>query len=85
MGIFEKYRFDPDHHLGLGDIRLTIAQQEEIEARIAKLEEALKELGNEKNWYCDDEPIEWGWRWLRISNPIEIARNALRGGEERGK
>lgn len=27
---FEELRFDKNHHLGLGDIRLTIAQQEEI-------------------------------------------------------
>ena len=27
---FERLRFDPNHHTGLGDIRLTIAQQEEI-------------------------------------------------------
>ena len=27
---FERLRFDPNHHIGLGDIRLTIAQQEEI-------------------------------------------------------
>jgi hypothetical protein len=27
---FEQMRFDKNHHLGLGDIRLTIAQQEEI-------------------------------------------------------
>ena len=27
---FEKLRFDKDHHQGLGDIRLTLAQQEEI-------------------------------------------------------
>ena len=27
---FERLRFDKAHHLGLGDIRLTIAQQEEI-------------------------------------------------------
>ena len=27
---FEQLRFDKNHHLGLGDIRLTIAQQEEI-------------------------------------------------------
>lgn len=27
---FHTLRFDPNHHLGLGDIRLTIAQQEEI-------------------------------------------------------
>lgn len=27
---FSKLRFDKNHHLGMGDIRLTIAQQEEI-------------------------------------------------------
>jgi len=27
---FEQMRFDKNHHLGLGDIRLTITQQEEI-------------------------------------------------------
>lgn len=27
---FEQLRFDKNHHLGLGDIKLTIAQQEEI-------------------------------------------------------
>jgi len=27
---FRQLRFDKNHHLGLGDIRLTIAQQEEI-------------------------------------------------------
>lgn len=28
--IFSRNRHDPNHHLGLGDIRLTIAQQKEI-------------------------------------------------------
>ena len=27
---FEQLRFDKNHHLGLGDIKLTIGQQEEI-------------------------------------------------------
>lgn len=27
---FKQLRFDKNHHLGLGDIRLTIAQQDEI-------------------------------------------------------
>ena len=36
---FEKLRFDKDHHTELGDIRLTIGQQEEI---IKIFEEALK-------------------------------------------
>ena len=28
--LFEQMRFDKNHHLGMGDIRLTIGQQEEI-------------------------------------------------------
>lgn len=36
---FEKLRFDRAHHLGLGDIRLTMAQQEE-----------LLELGFDTDW-----------------------------------
>lgn len=31
---FMQMRLDPDHHLGLGDIRLTIAQQEELVAKL---------------------------------------------------
>ena len=27
---FDELRKDPDHHLGLGDIRLTVAQQDEL-------------------------------------------------------
>ena len=36
---FEELRFDENHHLGLGDIRLTIAQQNEI---LDILEELVK-------------------------------------------
>ena len=34
---FTKLRHDPNHHLGLGDIRLTVAQQHEIEVMYNKL------------------------------------------------
>ncbi len=34
---FKKLRFDNDHHLGSGDIRLTISQQEEIIELVKKL------------------------------------------------
>lgn len=33
---FNNLRFDKSHHLGLGDIRITIAQQEEIINKIKK-------------------------------------------------
>ena len=35
--MFDALRNDPQHHLGLGDIRLTIAQQDEILAMISPL------------------------------------------------
>jgi hypothetical protein len=35
---FDKLRHDKNHHLGLGDIRLTVAQQQEIEAMFERLE-----------------------------------------------
>ena len=34
---FKKLRFDKNHHLGLGDIRITIYQQEEIEKEFERL------------------------------------------------
>ena len=50
--LFHELRHDKNHHLGLGDIRLTVGQQEEIEAMFAALEaerDALKmELVNER-------------------------------------
>lgn len=34
---FHELRHDPAHHLGLGDVRLTIDQQEEIETTVNSL------------------------------------------------
>lgn len=39
---FKKLRFDKNHHLGLGDIRLTIAQQEEIIKEFKKMKKEIK-------------------------------------------
>jgi len=44
---FKELRFDKNHHLGLGDVRLTIAMQEEIDVHVAKLRKALKLASNE--------------------------------------
>ena len=41
---FENLRFDEDFHLGLGDIRLIVGMQEEIEAEFSQIQSALKEL-----------------------------------------
>jgi len=41
---FHDLRFNKKHHLGLGDIRLTIAQQEEICNEWAKMVKHIKEL-----------------------------------------
>lgn len=39
--LFRSYRFDPTMHLGLGDIRLTVADQEDIMYYVASLEKKL--------------------------------------------
>ena len=44
---FNNLRFDLKHHLGLGDIRLTIGQQEEILAAIAEKDRRIEELEEE--------------------------------------
>jgi hypothetical protein len=54
---FEKLRFDNNNHLGLGDLRLTVSQQEEVVNEVKILCEEgigllLKLLPVEK--YCDD-------------------------------
>lgn len=41
MIIFQALRHDPAHRLGPGDIRLTIGQQEEIEAAIQHAREEM--------------------------------------------
>jgi hypothetical protein len=45
---FGPLRLDKDHHLGLGDIRLTVGQQEEIAARFARALEEAEILGKDK-------------------------------------
>ena len=55
---FKALRFDENHHLGLGDIRLTIGQQEEIEAEIERLRAALLVMCAEVDIYnldCADQ------------------------------
>lgn len=39
---FEKLRLDENHHLGLGDIRLTMSQQEEIISKVRALEDLIE-------------------------------------------
>ncbi len=38
---FKKLRFDDKFHLGMGDVRLTIGMQEEIEEHIQALKEII--------------------------------------------
>ncbi len=48
---FNALRFDSAHHLGLGDIRLTIAQQEDIAARVEAAEAEVQRL-RQGLWDC---------------------------------
>lgn len=43
---FSKLRHDPDHHLGLGDIRITIGMQEEI-LRMCNTEQYITATDNQ--------------------------------------
>jgi len=47
---FHDLRFNKNHHLGLGDIRLTIGQQKEICKEWAKMNKKL--LQSESQNYC---------------------------------
>lgn len=47
---FHDLRFDKKHHLGLGDIRLTLDQQKEICSEWTKMMKRIKEL---EEWYDD--------------------------------
>ena len=53
---FQKLRHNPKHHLGLGDVRITVAQQEAIEQRIAELEAEL--TTSRKEWNSLLEKVE---------------------------
>lgn len=77
--IFHDLRFDKYHHLGLGDIRLTLGHQEEIaelyDARIRLLETALSTAAYHWREWMDEargiHPLddssndEWRDDWLK--------------------
>jgi hypothetical protein len=54
---FKKLRFDKDHHLGAGDIRLTLGQQEEIEAMYRDAREMPGGAFCPVDTYCKETPI----------------------------
>lgn len=43
---FHKLRHDKNHHLGMGDVRITMAQQDELEAMLVALEKTHDLLSN---------------------------------------
>ena len=45
---FNALRHNPNHHLGLGDIRLTVAQQDEIEWQLSRLAGELARVEDAK-------------------------------------
>ena len=74
--IFKEYRFNEKHHLGLGDIRLTIAQQNEInDATQALLRVARAAYAYD---YCNDDDVERKKRLLlRLREAIKEAKHLL--------
>ena len=91
---FKELRHDPDHHLGLGDVRITVAQQDAIDAQIERLEATVDRLEAELK---DTVPIEYhdalvqGWcelsnGWQQMvsdrNNHIEQLESAMKGQNE---
>ena len=78
--IFDALRNDPQHHLGLGDIRLTIAQQDEILAMFSPLppaegvDEILQMLYSALNHDYDMDGFGNGYE-AGIRKCIEIVEN----------
>ena len=93
---FKLLRFDPKHHLGLGDIRLTMAQQEELEAdnqrqaeEIEKYREALEsanEMCRSAASIAERKGYETNWEAFRIKNykSLELQQAALTKTEVKG-
>lgn len=79
---FQQLRFDPNHHLGLGDIRLTLAQQEEI---VALIEQKLNKHGvNAKRPKTKTENNNGGGYIGEALNSLESVRPRVpkrRGGK----
>jgi hypothetical protein len=74
---FLKLRFDKNHHLGLGDIRLTLAQQDELIAAFApKMEDAERYLWLKAN-HLQTGPDSW----IRTGDDLEEAIDAARRGK----
>ena len=51
---FKALRFSPAHHLGAGDIRITMGQQEEIEAELAAMTKERDELKKDLGFSMDE-------------------------------
>jgi len=83
---FEKMRFDETHHLGLGDVRLTIGQQQELEEENAELLKDRERL----EWLAENEyaPSVQGVLFSEVAGPFSHAENwrdaidAVMGGDQ---
>ena len=70
IDFFEKLRKNKKYHLGLGDIRLTIAQQDEISKLYDKL--LLENIRLEEELSRSESYCEWGKCYNDIGYPIFI-------------
>ena len=62
--VLERLRHDEDFHTGLGDIRLTIGQQEWIETREQELKARIAEL--EERYFVSKEELELMYRPMKL-------------------
>ena len=85
---FKKLRHDERHHLGLGDVRLTIAQQDAIDAEIKRLE-AERDYYKTRYVRCADykDELETEIERLqahiaKLEKVLEHAKHLLAGGSD---
>ena len=73
--IFKKLRFDESHHIGLGDIRLTIAQQHELAVIYNKLKQENTKLLATMKLHAGD--------CCSLSNEVDMFKDHWDEAEER--
>ena len=64
---FHKLRRDPAHHLGLGDIRITIGQQQEIEQEVTDLLAALERIATASEFHAQQGVADHVMRYAHES------------------
>lgn len=77
--MFDRLRFDPAHHLGAGDIRLTLGQQEEIVRSLVRPEAGVALDAARYRWLRENGRksifvLNSGWKRGDDDPPLVLAQ-----------